>query len=70
MTPAGPTLCTGRPEESMSQSNGRNGWSRQLAVVEEATILRRHFADKVPMSELCDEYHFLAMVDDCCTDGR
>jgi len=54
----------------MSQSNGRNGWSRQFAVVEEATILRRHFADKVPMSELCDEYHFLATVDDSCTDGR
>ena len=42
----------------MSQSNGKNGKQlRQFTPEEKATILRRHLADKVPVSDLCDEYH-------------
>src|SRR5213593_2137631 len=44
-------------EESMSESNGRSGRRRQFTSEEKATILRRHLADKVPVSDLCDEYH-------------
>jgi transposase len=29
---------------------------RQFTAEEKATILRRHLADKVPVSDLCDEY--------------
>ena len=29
---------------------------RQFTAEEKATILRRHLADKVPVSNLCDEY--------------
>ena len=29
---------------------------RQFTADEKATILRRHLADKVPVSDLCDEY--------------
>lgn len=29
---------------------------RQFTADERATILRRHLADKVPVSDLCDEY--------------
>lgn len=29
---------------------------RNFTPEEKATILRRHFADKVPVSDLCDEY--------------
>ena len=29
---------------------------RQFTADEKATILRRHWADKVPVSDLCDEY--------------
>lgn len=29
---------------------------RRFTAEEEATILRRHLADKVPVSDLCDEY--------------
>jgi transposase len=41
----------------MSESNGRHGRRRQFTPEEKATILRRHLADKVPVSDLCDEYH-------------
>ncbi len=41
----------------MNQSNGTNGRRRQFTPEEKATILRRHLADKVPVSDLCDEYH-------------
>ena len=42
----------------MSQANGSNGKPRrQFSAEEKATILRRHLADKVPVSDLCDEYH-------------
>lgn len=42
----------------MSRSNGKNGkLRRQFTPEEKATILRRHLADKVPVSDLCDEYH-------------
>jgi transposase len=30
---------------------------RQFTPDEKAAILRRHFADKVPISDLCEEYH-------------
>jgi transposase len=40
----------------MSESNGRNGRRRHFTAEEKATILRRHLADKVPVSDLCDEY--------------
>ena len=30
---------------------------RQFTPDEKATILGRHLADKVPVSDLCDEYH-------------
>lgn len=39
----------------MSQSNGKP--RRQFTPDDKATILRRHLADKVPVSDLCDEYH-------------
>lgn len=29
---------------------------RQFTADEKATILRRHLADKIPVSDLCDEY--------------
>ncbi|MDZ4257881.1 MAG: transposase [Gemmatimonadales bacterium] len=29
---------------------------RQFTTDEKATIIRRHLADKVPVSDLCDEY--------------
>ena len=29
---------------------------RQFSADEKATILRRHLADKIPVSDLCDEY--------------
>ena len=41
----------------MNESTGRNGRRRQFTPEEKATILRRHLADKVPVSDLCDEYH-------------
>ena len=39
----------------MSESNGTR--RRQFTADEKATILRRHLADKIPVSDLCDEYH-------------
>ena len=42
----------------MSPSNGTPGKPRrQFSPDDKATILRRHLADKVPVSDLCDEYH-------------
>jgi transposase-like protein len=42
----------------MSQANGSNGKQRrQFTAEEKATIVRRHLADKIPVSDLCDEYH-------------
>ena len=42
----------------MSPSNGKqNPPRRQFTPEEKATILRRHLADRVPVSDLCDEYH-------------
>ncbi len=41
----------------MSRENGTNGRRRQFTPEEKATILRRHLADKVPVSDLCDENH-------------
>src|SRR5437773_6818919 len=37
--------------------NRDNGKRRSFTPDEKATILRRHLADKVPVSDLCDEYH-------------
>lgn len=39
----------------MNQPNGTP--RRQFTPDDKATILRRHLADKVPVSDLCDEYH-------------
>lgn len=42
----------------MNRSNGKDGKSRRHFTPEEkATIIRRHLADKVPVSDLCGEYH-------------
>ncbi len=42
----------------MSQTNGTTRRQRRKFTPEEkATILRRHLADKIPVSDLCDEYH-------------
>lgn len=41
----------------MSESNGRTRNRRQVTANEKATILKRHLADKVPISALCEEYH-------------
>ena len=41
----------------MSQSNGKRRQRRQFSPEDKATILRRHLVDKVPVSDLCDEYH-------------
>lgn len=42
----------------MSRENGSTARQRrQFTPDEKATILRRHLADKVPVSDLCDEYH-------------
>ena len=40
----------------MSQSHGKKRQRRQFTPEVKATILRRHLADKVPVSDLCDEY--------------
>jgi hypothetical protein len=39
----------------MSQENGRK--RRRFTAEDKAPIVRRHLADKVPVSDLCDEYH-------------
>ena len=39
----------------MNQPNGKP--RRQFTPDDKASILRRHLADKVPVSDLCDEYH-------------
>jgi transposase-like protein len=39
----------------MSRATGST--RRQFTADDKATILRRHLADKVPVSDLCDEYH-------------
>ncbi len=41
----------------MSRENASNGTRRQFTPEEKATILRRHLAEQVPVSDLCDEYH-------------
>ena len=40
----------------MSRSNGKKPQRRQFTAEEKATILRRHFVEKIPVSDLCDEY--------------
>jgi transposase len=40
----------------MSKANGTKRQRRQFSPDDKATILRRHLADKVPVSDLCDEY--------------
>ncbi len=39
----------------MTRENGTP--RRQFTADDKATMLRRHLADKVPVSDLCDEYH-------------
>lgn len=41
----------------MSRKNERK--RRQFTADDKAAILRRHLADKVPVSDLCNEYHIL-----------
>lgn len=42
----------------MNREHGANGAQRrQFTPEDKATILRRHLVDKVPVSDLCDEYH-------------
>lgn len=42
----------------MSRENGGTARQRRhFTPDEKATILRRHLADKIPVSDLCDEYH-------------
>jgi len=42
----------------MRLANGSSGHQRrQFTPEEKATILRRHLADKIAVSDLCDEYH-------------
>lgn len=44
-------------EEFMKRPNGTaESKRRQFTAEDKATILRRHLADKVPVSDLCDEY--------------
>jgi transposase len=43
-------------EESMSESNGKKRQRRRFSPEDKATILRRHLVDRVPVSDLCDEY--------------
>ncbi len=40
----------------MSRSNGKKAQRRQFTAEEKAAILRRHFVEKIPVSDLCDEY--------------
>lgn len=40
----------------MSRRNGMKKARRQFTPDEKATILRRHLVDKIPVSDLCDEY--------------
>jgi transposase len=40
----------------MSASNGKTRSRRQFTAEDKATILKRHLADKVPISDLCEEY--------------
>ncbi len=45
----------GGVDEPRPRSNGRQ--RRHFTPEDKATILGRHLADKVPVSDLCDEYH-------------
>jgi len=49
VTPIGSILWS--KEEDMPREK-----RRQFTADQKATILRRHFVDKVPVSDLCDEY--------------
>lgn len=40
----------------MSESNGKQRQRRRFSPEDKATILRRHLVDRVPVSDLCDEY--------------
>ena len=40
----------------MSRKNAKSGQRRHFTAEEKATILRRHLSEKVPVSDLCDEY--------------
>lgn len=41
------------PRKNRSKPSPR----RQFTAEEKAAIVRRHLADKIPVSDLCDEYH-------------
>lgn len=40
----------------MSELNGKKRQRRHFSPEDKATILRRHLVDRVPVSDLCDEY--------------
>ena len=40
----------------MSESHGKKRQRRQFSPEDKAAILRRHLVDRVPVSDLCDEY--------------
>ena len=40
----------------MSHTNGKRRPRRHFTPEDKATILRRHLADRIPVSDLCDEY--------------
>ena len=48
----------------MSRSNGRERARRQFTLEAKAPILRRHLVNKVPVSDLCDEYQIQFTL--CC----
>ena len=41
----------------MNESNGKTRNRRHFTAEDKATILKRHLADKVAISDLCEEYH-------------
>ena len=46
-----------RQEQGQEQGQEKNsGTRRKFTAEEKATILRRHLADKIPVSDLCEEY--------------
>jgi hypothetical protein len=62
----------------MSESNGKKQQEkqqdkrqrRQFTPEDKATILRRHLVDRVPVSDLCDEYKIQPTLFYLPPDGR
>ena len=47
----------------MNESNGKTRNRRHFTAEDKATILKRHLADKVAISDLCEEYHIQPSLD-------